>query len=709
MRTKSGYVIPLDTDGHPQIPKLGTTIYRTPSICLDPFGGVACGAYDALLAGYTWLGCELEPRFTALGQQNLTYWRQRYGHTPGYGQALLMQGDSRTLPVRVADLACSSPPYAGNDKADYHLSTNGKTRRRDVGRGYRQGEGCFRGSETYGATPGNMGRFPTGEVDLVASSPPYADGCSHTGGSDAHPEHVEGGEVHHVAYGIQTGQMGEMKLGDVRLVCEGNPDRMLLSIENTLPGDPLWHSVQTAVPPYQKKPTDAKSAVESTSVASLKAGQNHLDTAHTSPPQNITNPCPSAGATLTPIGQEAMIVGEAMHGASNGVPPSSVISTPVHVVAIPPGNSKSTIKKVRKRPKESGIIASTISKPSVSDATLPTIDPQNTTLNVSSVNNPVLVEAHEHVVLRHVDANHSEEKAREAIGSTPNSISANNAVHPFPSQDDQSFVQKPVSAAKRMLPHEQHEYEKHKKEENETFWSASKVVLAQVYAALKPQGHAIFITKNYIRTKQIVPFSADWVKLCEAVGFRLLHWHHAMLVERFEPQGDLFSGEVVPERRRESFFRRLARNQGSPEIPCEDVLCFVKDGPGTPAGDVDVCCSSPPWCGVQADVVDSLDPTQQARHHDKPVGPHSMVVSQGYGTTPGNLGQMAPGSVDACVSSPPYAHGLSKEQTYADGRKPHHEAMRQIFQDKGIPEPFYGTTPGQMGTMPAGEVADAGD
>jgi hypothetical protein len=48
--------------------------------CLDPFGGVAVGGLPCLLKGINWVGVELEPRFVALGHENLAYWQQRYGH-----------------------------------------------------------------------------------------------------------------------------------------------------------------------------------------------------------------------------------------------------------------------------------------------------------------------------------------------------------------------------------------------------------------------------------------------------------------------------------------------------------------------------------------------------------------------------------------------------------------------------------------------------
>ena len=38
---------------------------------LDPFGGVALGALDAMLHGCHWVGVELEQRFVDLGNQNI--------------------------------------------------------------------------------------------------------------------------------------------------------------------------------------------------------------------------------------------------------------------------------------------------------------------------------------------------------------------------------------------------------------------------------------------------------------------------------------------------------------------------------------------------------------------------------------------------------------------------------------------------------------
>lgn len=79
-------------------------------------------------------------------------------------------------------------------------------------------------------------------------------------------------------------------------------------------------------------------------------------------------------------------------------------------------------------------------------------------------------------------------------------------------------------------------------------------------------------------------------------------------------------------------------------------------------------------------------------------------ANQGYGTSPGQLGAMPPGQVEACVSSPPYCHGLGKEHTYADHAKRERDSHRGIMREKGIVDPYYGSEPAQLGNMPASQL-----
>jgi hypothetical protein len=110
----------------------------------------------------------------------------------------------------------------------------------------------------------------------------------------------------------------------------------------------------------------------------------------------------------------------------------------------------------------------------------------------------------------------------------------------------------------------------------DTFWSASRLILEQCYEVLAPNSHTVFVCKDFVRNKKVVPFCEQWAMLCESVGFRLIHIHRAWLVERKGSQHRLDGGEDVLDVERKSFFRRLAEKKGSPRIDYETVLCFVK-------------------------------------------------------------------------------------------------------------------------------------
>lgn len=110
----------------------------------------------------------------------------------------------------------------------------------------------------------------------------------------------------------------------------------------------------------------------------------------------------------------------------------------------------------------------------------------------------------------------------------------------------------------------------------DTFWAASRQILAECHAVLAPNSHAIFVCKDFVRNKQRVPFSFQWAELAEACGFRLIHWHRALLVERHGVQMHADGTDDHVETARKSFFRILAERKGSPKINHEDVLCFER-------------------------------------------------------------------------------------------------------------------------------------
>jgi len=108
------------------------------------------------------------------------------------------------------------------------------------------------------------------------------------------------------------------------------------------------------------------------------------------------------------------------------------------------------------------------------------------------------------------------------------------------------------------------------------FWMAARVIVEQVYSALESGGHACWVVKDYVKNKQVVPFSDQWRQLCEAVGFETLHEHRAMLVHHKGKQGMLEGGVHEVKTESKSFFRRLAEKKGSPRIDWEVVWCMRK-------------------------------------------------------------------------------------------------------------------------------------
>lgn len=141
------------------------------SVVVDPFGGVALGALDAMEMGYAWVGCELEARFVALGEQNLAKWRPFH---PG-ATAVLVQGDSRELRRDVGEAACvvGSPPYAETLRGDgSQAETAEESRAKRRTEGGSLGQSCR--TSGYGGE-GNLGNLKAGSVEAVIGSPPFAD------------------------------------------------------------------------------------------------------------------------------------------------------------------------------------------------------------------------------------------------------------------------------------------------------------------------------------------------------------------------------------------------------------------------------------------------------------------------------------------------------------------------------------------------------
>ena len=152
---------------------------------IDPFGGVALGAFPALRYGLDWQGCELEQRFVDLGNENIALWNERYaGKLPRWGSARLLQGDSRSLAqvIVAAQAAISSPPYAdsirgGESGIDWSKQADRETEHPHGynGGGYSEIAGCISSPPYADITNAGERRDPNKAIEselLIPEKPP---------------------------------------------------------------------------------------------------------------------------------------------------------------------------------------------------------------------------------------------------------------------------------------------------------------------------------------------------------------------------------------------------------------------------------------------------------------------------------------------------------------------------------------------------------
>jgi hypothetical protein len=209
---------------------------------VDPFGGIAGTALDAMWNGLTWVGCELEPKFVALAGQNIDLWQRKYGAKAGFGSARIVQGDSRKLARVIAQAGCvvSSPPYADSlqtvsDKKAASIKRSQAKYDRAHGHpgNYEMTPGAAGMGGDYGTTDGQLGAMREGTPPaLICSSPPYAAIATGAGGLNTKPgaDGQQSGRSASSAsqtadqrYGETAGQLATMREGEAPACIVSSP------------------------------------------------------------------------------------------------------------------------------------------------------------------------------------------------------------------------------------------------------------------------------------------------------------------------------------------------------------------------------------------------------------------------------------------------------------------------------------------------------
>jgi hypothetical protein len=113
-------------------------------------------------------------------------------------------------------------------------------------------------------------------------------------------------------------------------------------------------------------------------------------------------------------------------------------------------------------------------------------------------------------------------------------------------------------------------------ESGETYWQAVRQIYGQCLSALKPGGTLCVVVKSYVKGGKLVDLPGQTRALLEHLGFRVFLEVRALLVRESREPG-LFEPEVVRQKSRKSFFRRLAERKGSPAVDHECVLFARKE------------------------------------------------------------------------------------------------------------------------------------
>lgn len=535
---------------------------------IDPFGGVALGALDAMRLGLEWLGMELEVKFVDLGNHNISNWELKYGNSmPNWGHAALLQGDSRKMLEKLGRgrAALSSPPYADSvNQRNGANDGNARIERKasagiDTSRAVNNGgpNSVLNTAQVYGDTPGQLGRMKdNGDSRAAAmiSSPPFGESLARESvdadsrrklareqglSNSEHVSPVDMGRIgaRNQEYGSTPGQLGGMDTGN---------------FASAVISSPPFGEAQTGSGIAKKGYTKRDGSPDMVGDRSYMPENQGEDPANLS---GMKNENFAEAMRSSPPYAETEVTGQNNFKSRCN----------------PDGNEASEIREG-----DRGYQVS-VSSP-------PFLQSEGGTGAQGGV-------IDERLMARHAAGNSAAEGYGGADGQLGNMTGdfARVAISSPPYEGDvvkarSSHMEVARTAAKGMkrtpgmtgdlLAQEQYGKTKGQigNDSGSDFWTAARQIVEQVYIALAPGGHAVWVVKNYVKKKEMVPFSDQWRQLCEAVGFETLHEHRALLVHA--TSFTLDGGEVHKESK--SFFRRLAEKKGSPRINHETVWCMVK-------------------------------------------------------------------------------------------------------------------------------------
>lgn len=249
-------------------------------VIVDPFGGIGSTGILGAYEGYQVVCCELEQKFVDLAEQNFQIHYNAW-HKFSNPYPVILQGDSRQLCqiVEKADAIISSPPFVDSEHNYKHglkvLGDNFKGRKAwETKGGTVEKADCIVSSPPfvgivatqdpnfltpgeqskripsksnqadYGQTPGQLGAMKPGKVDMVVSSPPYAEALSARGGRQMAQMGLGNAKAGKddkckdaIGYSDNPDNLGNLKSGDVDCVISSPPYEGSMTGSNVNPDD----------------------------------------------------------------------------------------------------------------------------------------------------------------------------------------------------------------------------------------------------------------------------------------------------------------------------------------------------------------------------------------------------------------------------------------------------------------------------------------
>jgi len=600
-------------------------------IVLDPFGGVALGALHAMQNGLTWLGVELEARFVNLGQQNIDLWNRKYSTMPGWGQAVILQGDSRHLCEVLGRAgiagAVSSPPYAHDTEPHGDLRPTGT--RFEKLRGY-----------GIGKTVGQLASLPEGDTPqisqvpqagAVVSSMPYAQirpeknstgvdlakqyqTYRAQGGGASYEKFCATQRLHSQGYGTTPGNLGNLPAGEPPCAVVASPP-YAGGCQHTGGDDPHPEYVQGGTyygvslagaissPPYTASLAsddpdkrgglfrDPKRRRDRNMTGEYGVTPGQLGAMAEGQPIRICNQlevmqCQSVQTVESPS-QDA--VGDAGH-----VPESMLAHcsrdarNPMDLeLRSPLPNSTSQLPSVG-----ANCIHIGLEEVKVGEDMLGAprggqpLNEMNTDVadvvqpgDCRSITDVARMKREENGIIPSVTLKYSAPSA--TLPFTAQRLSLQPALSAVSSTSEEvqgHAVQQSANENQSIVPTGSLQRKADWQDQPDTFWSAASAIMRQVYQVLAPGAVAVWVCKAFVRKGKRVDFPGQWQALGESCGFETIEIIRAWLVEDRGAQHTLDGGLEQRQVARKSFFRLLAERNGSPRIDYEIVLIQRKVG-----------------------------------------------------------------------------------------------------------------------------------